>query len=54
MVKWFANDDVQVLTRPAKSLDLNIVHNVSAMLVDRVYEQGRQYETVKELHESLD
>ncbi|GBN14476.1 Transposable element Tc3 transposase [Araneus ventricosus] len=52
--KWFDDNSVQVLSWPAKSPDLNIVENVWAMLVERVYGQGRQYENVKELHESLD
>ncbi|GBM12284.1 Transposable element Tc3 transposase [Araneus ventricosus] len=52
--KWFDDNNVQVLPWPAKSPDLNIVENVWAMLVERVYGQGRQYENFKELHESLD
>ncbi|GBL83624.1 Transposable element Tc3 transposase, partial [Araneus ventricosus] len=52
--KWFDDNNVQVFPWPAKSPDLNIVENVWAMLVERVYGQGRQYENVKELHESLD
>ncbi|GBM11503.1 Transposable element Tc3 transposase [Araneus ventricosus] len=52
--KWFDDNNVQVLPWPAESPDLNIVENVWAMLVERVYGQGRQYENVKELHESLD
>ena len=38
----------------AKSPNLSIVENVWAILVERVYEQGKQYENVKELRESLD
>ncbi|GBM86952.1 hypothetical protein AVEN_228017-1, partial [Araneus ventricosus] len=52
--KWLDDNNVQVFPWSAKSPDLNIVENVWAMLVERVYGQERQYENVKELHESLD
>ena len=52
--KCFDDKNVQVLPWTAKSPDLNIVENVWAMLVERVYGQGRQYITVKELQITLD
>lgn len=51
---WFANNNVRVLPWPSRSPDLNIVENIWAILVKRVYDGGRQYESIHELREALD
>lgn len=50
---WFRRNKVRVLPWPAKSPDLNIVENIWATLVHRVYSGGKQYESVVELRNRL-
>ena len=51
---WFAANNVRVLPWPAKSPDLNIVKNIWAMIVRRVYAEGKQFESIVELRRTLD
>lgn len=52
--KWFKDNNINVLDWPSKSPDMNIVENVWASLTKKVYEGGRQFETVHELQETLE
>ena len=51
--KQFYDNNAEVFPWAAKSPDLDIVKNVWVVLVERVYGQGRQYSTMKELQETL-
>ncbi len=46
---WFQQKNIEVLSWPAKSPDLNPIENLWGILARRVYEGGRQFETVAEL-----
>ncbi|GIY72297.1 transposable element Tc3 transposase [Caerostris darwini] len=50
---WFLTNNVDVLPWPAKSPDLNIVENIWAMLVRRVYADVRQFDSLTQLREAL-
>lgn len=50
---WMASMKIEVLDWPACSPDLNPMENVWAILVRRVYENNRQFETIAELKQKI-
>lgn len=46
---WIQSEDVELLTWPPYSPDLNIMENAWGRLSRKVYEGGRQFETVEDL-----
>lgn len=46
---WFQREHIQVLDWPALSPDLNIMENAWGWLARKVYEGGRQYDSINEL-----
>ena len=51
--KWFEKQNINVLPWPANSPDLNIIENVWSYLVHKVYEKGRQYNSLEELENNI-
>lgn len=51
--KWFVDNSVSVLDWPAKSPDLNIIENLWGVLARRVFKDGRQYSSKKELQDGI-
>ena len=47
--QWLANRDINVLSWPPCSPDLNVLKNAWGILARRVYANNRQYKTVAEL-----
>ncbi|KAL7723730.1 hypothetical protein ACLKA6_000140 [Drosophila palustris] len=50
---WIEGQNVELLTWPPYSPDLNIIENVWGWLARKVYESGRQYSTEAELIEGI-
>ena len=50
---YFLSEAMDVLPWPAKSPDLNCIENVWGLLVQRVYEGRRQFDTIEDLKECL-
>lgn len=48
-MNWFQAKNVDVMSWPARSPDLNPMENVWGIIVRRVYENNRQFETIEEL-----
>ena len=53
MKEWFAAENIKVLDWPSVSPDLNIIENMWSELSRRVYSNGRQFSTIKELKSIL-
>ena len=51
--EWFTCKTVTVLQRPAKCHDLNIIENVWGHLSRVLYENGKQYDSLKELENAI-
>ena len=50
---WFADNQMTVMVWPARSPDLNPIENLWGILLRRVYRDGRQFDTVEELRETI-
>ena len=50
---WFENHRINVVDWPPYSPDLNPIENVWGILARRVYSNGRQFQSVKELREAV-
>ena len=46
-------EDMLVMDWPARSPDMNIIENVWAVLARRVYQGGRQFDSIEDLKECL-
>jgi hypothetical protein len=53
ILEWFSTIGINHMKWPAKSPDLNPIENLWGILVRRVYENGRQYNTVGELKTAI-
>ena len=53
MAMWFEAENIAVIDWPSLSPDFNIIENMWAELVRRVYANGRQFSTVAELKRVL-
>lgn len=51
--EWFQRKEINVLPWPAVSPDLNPIENLWGVLARRVYKDGRQFRTVKELKDGI-
>lgn len=51
--KWFAEHNIDLLDWPARSPDLNPIENLWGILVRRIYANGDQYETIKDLQSAI-
>ena len=51
--KWFEANNIDVMPWPARSPDLNPIENLWAILAQRVYGEGRQFNSVLELKECI-
>ena len=49
----FADTDVRVIDWPSRSPDLNPIENIRGMMAQKVYYNGRQYDCIDDLKESL-
>lgn len=52
-MNWFQAQNVDVKSWPARSPDLNPMENVWGIIVRRVYENNRQFETIGELKSAI-
>lgn len=52
-LQWFVDRNIQVMTWPAYSPDLNPIENLWGILTRRVYEGGRQYNSIDELKNAV-
>ncbi len=52
-MEFFGAIDVEVLPWPARSPDVNPIESVWGLLAQRVYHNGKQYDTIEDLKESL-
>jgi transposase len=50
---WMIEQDMKVMTWPARSPDLNPIENLWGHLVRVVYKDGKQYDSVSELHDAV-
>lgn len=50
---WFETQKVKLLEWPSNSPDLNIMENIWGILVRRVFVNGRQFSTVKQLKDEI-
>ena len=50
---WLEEQDIQVMKWPSKSPDLNPIENLWGILARRVYNNGHQFQTVKDLKEAI-
>ncbi len=50
---WFESNNVRVLPWPARSPDLNPIENVWGIMVRRIYQDGRCYNSVSELKSAI-
>jgi len=50
---WFSVNNIPLRSHPPLSPNLNPIENLWGLLVKRVYRNGRQFQTVKELKESI-
>lgn len=53
-LKFFADNRIPVLEWPTNSPDLNPMENMWAILIRKVYANGRIYETLTELKHAID
>jgi transposase len=53
MMRWFEDHGVDVLEWPSRSPDLNPIENLWGIIVCRIYDYNRQYQTVDELKEAI-
>lgn len=51
---WLQQEEIEVLSWPACSPDLNIIENVWGWLVKRIYEGGRQFDSRASLIEAIE
>ena len=51
--KYFMDAAITEMEWPAHSSDLNCIDNACGDLTNRLYEGGRQFDAVKDLHEAL-
>ena len=52
-IEWLENKGIDVMSWPPYSPDLNPIENLWGYLSRKVYEDGKQYSTVRELKDSL-
>ena len=50
---WFKSHNVEVLGWPARLPDLNPIENMWGMLVQKVYRDGRQFENIQDLKDTI-
>lgn len=50
---WFSTKKIEVLKWPARSPDLNPVENIWGILVRRIYDNRKQYDTIDELKAAI-
>ena len=48
-MKWFEENNIEVLDWPALSPDLNPIENIWGILVRQVYKDGRQFDNINDL-----
>ena len=53
LLDWLRDENVALLPWPSLSPDLNLMENVWAMLVRKVYSEGKQYDSVKQLKAAI-
>ena len=46
-------EKINVLERPSKSLHLNLIENVLGYLTKKVYQNGKQYQSVQDLQTAI-
>ena len=51
---WFKSKKTEIMKWPACSPDSNLMENMWGELVRNVYTQGKQYQTVSELHVAIE
>ena len=52
-LEWLKTNNISTIDCDPRSPDMNPVENVWSLLVNEVYAGGKQYETVKDLKNSL-
>ena len=51
--QWFNGNKIQLLPWPSISPDMNLIENLSDLLVRKVYTHGRQFKNVRDLKDAI-
>lgn len=52
-LNWFASNNVSLLEWPARSPDLNPMENLWGIMVRRIYENNRQFQSIEDLKAAI-
>uniref|UniRef100_A0A914VA76 Tc1-like transposase DDE domain-containing protein n=1 Tax=Plectus sambesii TaxID=2011161 RepID=A0A914VA76_9BILA len=53
MLDWFQTKGINLLEWPSRSPDLNPIENLWGIMVRRIYQDNREYQTVNQLKEAI-